>query len=57
MGTISDTMRMKTIFSFSPATDKHFVGNALCSSDDFVTQLINILNFLRKKFFYKPPEE
>jgi len=29
---------------FSPGTDKHFTGNAICSSDDSIKQLIHILN-------------
>jgi len=33
--TISDTRHIKTIFSFSPGTGKHFIGNALCSSDGY----------------------
>jgi len=45
MGTVSGTTHIKTIFSFSPGTEKHFTGNALCSSDDSVTQLIHNLHF------------
>jgi len=40
-GTISGTTHIKTIFSFSSGTGKHFIGNALCSSDDSVTHLIH----------------
>lgn len=41
----------KTVFSLS-------LGNALCSADDSVTQLIHILHFLMiNSIFYKPPEE
>jgi hypothetical protein len=29
MGTISGTTHIKTIFSFSPGTDRHFIGNVL----------------------------
>jgi hypothetical protein len=42
----TDTIRgrtsIKTIFSFSPSTGKHFIGNELSSSDDSVTQVIHI---------------
>jgi len=31
MGIISDTTHIKTIFSFSPAIGKHFIGNAVVS--------------------------
>jgi hypothetical protein len=51
-GTISGTTHIKTISSFSPGTDKHCIGNTLCSSDDSVTQLIHILQrFTTKNFF------
>jgi hypothetical protein len=43
MDTITGTTDMKMIFSFSPVTGSHFIGNALCSSDDSVTQLLHIL--------------
>jgi hypothetical protein len=36
METISDTIHIKMMFSFSPAIGKHFIGNALCSSDGSV---------------------
>jgi hypothetical protein len=39
--TIGGTTHIKTIFSFSPGIGKHFIGNALCSSDDSVTGLIH----------------
>jgi hypothetical protein len=39
MATISGTTNIKTIFSFSPCSGIHFSGNALCSSNDSVTQL------------------
>jgi hypothetical protein len=45
MGTISDTTHFKTMFSFWPGTDKHFIGNALCCSDGSVTQLLHSLHF------------
>jgi len=55
MGTISSMTHAKPIFSFSPGTGKHFIGNALCSPDDFVTQLIHILHFFTvNNVFYKP---
>jgi len=47
MGTISGTTHLKTIFSFSPATDKHFNGSEPYSSEDSVKQLSHILNFSR----------
>jgi len=53
--TIICTTYIKTIFSISPGTDKHFIGNELCSSDDYVTQLIRILRLLTtNNVFYKP---
>jgi hypothetical protein len=58
MGTISGTTHITTIFSFSPGTGKHFIGNALSSSEDSVKQLLQILHFLAiKKAFYKLSEE
>jgi hypothetical protein len=45
MGNISGTAHIKTLFSLSPVTGKHLIGNAICSSDDFVTQLIQVLDF------------
>jgi len=47
MAAISSTTHIKTTFSVSPGIAKHFTGNALCSSDDSVTQLIRILRFSR----------
>jgi hypothetical protein len=41
----SGTTHIKTIFSFSPGTGMRLIGNAFCSSDDSVTQLIHILHF------------
>jgi hypothetical protein len=55
--TISGTTHIKTIFSFSPGTGKHFIGNALCHSDDSVTQLIHILHFFTINVFNKPAEK
>jgi hypothetical protein len=52
MGTTSGTTHIKTIFNFSPDTDKRLTGNALCSSDGSVTQLIHILYFLTKNTFF-----
>jgi len=46
-GTISVTTHIRTIFNASPGIGKYFIGNALCSSDDSVTQLIHILQFSR----------
>jgi len=46
---------IKTIFSFCTGTGKHFIGNALCSSDDSVMKLIHILHFLATNIvFYQP---
>jgi len=50
MGTISGTTHLKTKFSFSSGNDMHFIDEALCSSDNAVTQLIHILNFFPQKF-------
>jgi hypothetical protein len=58
MGPISGTTRIKTIFSFSPGTGKHFIGNAFCNSDDSVTQHIHILHFFTTNgVLYKRQEE
>jgi len=58
MGTNSGTTHVQTIFSFSPGTGKHFTNNALCSSDDSVTQLIHTLRYFTiNNSFYKPPGE
>jgi hypothetical protein len=58
MGTISGTTHIKTIFSFSPGKGKHFIRNALCSSDDYVIQLSHILHFSSTNYvFYNLPEE
>jgi len=55
IGITSGTTHIKTIFSLSPGTDKNFIGNALCSSDDSITQLIHILYvFTINSAFYKP---
>jgi hypothetical protein len=51
MGIISGTAHIETIFSFSPGTDKHCTGNALCSSDDSEKQLIHILHFFTIRSF------
>jgi hypothetical protein len=58
-GTISGTSHIKTICSFwQGIMGKHLIGNALCSSDDSVRQLIHIsLFFTRNNAFYKPPEK
>jgi hypothetical protein len=57
MGTISGTTHITTC-SLSPGTGKNFIGNALCSSDDSVTQLSHILHFFTiNTVFYKPTEE
>jgi hypothetical protein len=40
MGTISGKIHIMTILSFWPGVAKHFIGDALCSSDASVTQLM-----------------
>jgi len=58
MATISGTTHIKTIFNFWPGTDMHLSGNALCSSDDSVTQLIHILHSLKiNSIFYNPQKK
>jgi hypothetical protein len=61
MGTINGKTHIKTIFSFSQGTGKHFIGNALSSSDGSVKQLIHALHFFTIVSFRKPkrkiPEE
>jgi hypothetical protein len=57
MGTISGTTHIKTIFSFSPGTGRNLIGNALCNSDDSVTQLIHILHFLTIECVYYKPQK
>jgi len=47
MGTVSGTTHIKTIFSFSPGTGRHLLGNALCRSDDSAIQIVNILHLCR----------
>jgi len=55
-GTISAMTHIKMIFSFSPDTTKHFIGNVLCSCDDSVTELINILYlFMINNIFLQTP--
>jgi len=56
-GTISGKTRVKTIFSFSPGIDKHFINNAFSISDDSLAKLIHILRFLMMDTVrYKPPD-
>jgi hypothetical protein len=58
MGTITGRTHINMTFSFWTASGKHFIGNALCSSDDSVTQLIHIFHSSTiSNVFYKPPEE
>jgi hypothetical protein len=56
MGSISGTKHMKTKFSFSPGVE-HFIGNAFCSSGDFITQLIHILHFSTALYFTNPQKK
>jgi hypothetical protein len=56
MGTIGGTTHIKTIFSFWTGTGKHFIGNALCSSDDSVMQLTHILKNFTVNMFKKNKE-
>jgi hypothetical protein len=59
MATINGTTtHIQTVFSFWTGTNKHFIGNALCSSDGSVTRLIHILHLVTIiSVFYKTPEE
>jgi hypothetical protein len=62
MSTVNGMTHNKMIFSFSPGIVKHFIGNALYSSDHSVTQPIHVPPFFTiNKTFYKPqkkdPEE
>jgi hypothetical protein len=58
MGNTIGTTHIKTAFSLLPGTGKHFIGNALCRSDDSVTNFIYILHFFMiNNAFYKPPKE
>jgi hypothetical protein len=58
MGTISGMTHIKMTFSLSPGTDKHFIGNSLCSSENSVMQFIHILYiFTINNVFYKLLEE
>jgi hypothetical protein len=54
---LRENIKMRTLHV--PFTGKPFIGNALCSSDDPVTQLIHILNsfFALNNVLYKLPEE
>jgi hypothetical protein len=55
---ISGTTHIKTIFSFLSGTGKHFIGNALSSSKDSVTQLFHIMHFLMiNNAFYNPQKK
>jgi hypothetical protein len=46
------------IFSFFPCTGKYFIGNVLCSADDFVMHLIPILHFFSiNSALYKPQKK
>jgi hypothetical protein len=57
MGTISGTTHIKTMFSFSPGTGKHFINNAPGSSDGSVTQLIHVLLYTNKSLLTKPQKK
>jgi hypothetical protein len=49
---------IKTVFSFSSAVGKRFVGNALCMSVCSLTQHVRILHFFTlNNVFSKPPEK
>jgi hypothetical protein len=50
-------INIKMIFGSSPGIGKHFVGKALCSSNESVTYLIHILQFFMTSIFYKPQEK
>jgi hypothetical protein len=55
--TINRMIHLKVILIFSPGIGRHFPGNTLNSSDDFIMQPIHILHFLTINIFYKHPEE
>jgi hypothetical protein len=58
MGTTSGKTHIQTIFSFWLGTGKHFLGKALCSSENFVMQLSQILHsFAANNVFYELSEE
>jgi hypothetical protein len=58
MGAITGTTHIKTMFSASPGTGKHFIGNAPCSSDDSVTQQnYSLCFFTINNSLYKSPDE
>jgi hypothetical protein len=57
IGTFSGTTHIETIFSFSPDVAKHFIGNTLCRSDDFVTQLFKFCSFSRLETSFTNPEK
>jgi hypothetical protein len=57
MGTISGTTHIKTKFSAWTGTDKHFIGNALCSSGNCHLTLSHLHAFKLTNIFYGPPEE
>jgi len=48
---------IKTIFSLWTGTDKYFIGNAFCSSDGSVTQLIHDKQSLLQTSRRRNPEE
>jgi hypothetical protein len=55
---IIGTTQFKTIFNFSRDIGKDFISNALCSSDDSVTQITNILHiFTTDNVFHKPTKK
>jgi hypothetical protein len=49
MGTVSGTTHTKAILILSPGTGTHFIGSALCSSEDSVMQLIHTVHFFHDK--------
>jgi hypothetical protein len=54
--TIGGTIHIKMTFSVFPGTGKHFVGNAVCSSNNSPPQLIHILQFFTISIvFHNPP--
>jgi hypothetical protein len=56
MVTINGMTHLKKIFSLWTGTEKRFIGNTLCSSDDSATQLIHILHSSCQVMPYKALE-
>jgi len=55
IGTISGMTHMKMIFNFLTGTGKHFIGNALCSSDDCHATHSHFALFHNKQYLLQTP--